>query len=149
MTKLRSDHNVLPLLGINKWEGEEGSCAYVKAYMIMNDLYVVRVRYSRTGSSWYMNRTVEGTEQVFGYDYYNCDDDLQGNTINHCVSEVIKFANDNDLIPEEYDYETDREKYFTPLSEEQKAVYRAAYLKEIDVVKATLKGSLIFDIQCI
>jgi hypothetical protein len=156
MTKLRSDHNVLPLLGINKWEGEEGCYAYVKAYMIMNDLYVVRVRYLREGSACYFSREADENGYVWNWEWYT---DLSGGMkdleedgiCNHCTDEVVKYAKENGLIPEEWDWEDDRDQYLASLSEEERvayfqesekniASYREHYRQELDAIIAKYKS---------
>ena len=99
-TSLRADHDSLPLIGISKWEGEEGGCAYAKAYMILNELSVIRVCFTREGRSWYMSCAKTENGYSFGNLPYKAND--SNYHVNHCTPEVLAYAKEYGLIPEEY-----------------------------------------------
>jgi len=95
MNNLRKNHTELPLIGVNKWESQEGEYAYAKAYMFYNDLNIVRVAAVRYDSCFYMIRN----DREFKYEDYVYEQDLNAPSINHCTSEVIELAKFMNLIP--------------------------------------------------
>ena len=101
--KNRESHDTLPLLGASKWESQEGCYAYVKAYMVLNGLSIVRVVASRYDSCFYMIRS--GME--FMHKNYTSRKDMEAPCVNHYTDEVTELAKALGFIPEEEDDESD------------------------------------------
>lgn len=86
--KLKKNHKDIPLLKVSKWESEEGCYVYVKAYMFMKDLGIVRVLSPRDGSCRYVIR--EGNK--FTYESYVNKGEEYDSSVNHCTEEVYALA---------------------------------------------------------